>query len=453
MKNQNDFINNTRIVKSIVLLMTVLLFNGCGDSKERSHETGKNNKVELEKSDEGFNLYLGEEPYFIKGARTLGTRYMEEVAKYGGNSVRVGFHSIDTVLDKAENLGLTVLFGLPVKAQRSGFNYDDEEAVQEQFNRMKKTVKKYKDHPAVLMWVIGNELDHIPGRETYNKKVWDAVNDIAEMIHKVDPDHPAMTVIGTGRKEKLKDIKERCPDIDLLGINSYADIFEVPDWLRKYNWNKPYVVTEWGPSGHWQVPKTKWGVAIEETSTEKADLYRKKYEKVIQGDPMCVGSYAFLWTSRRQERTHTWYNMFFRNGLEKEAVEVMQYMWTCEWPDNRSPRIESITIGGKEAEEDVSVAAGSINPAKVVASDPDSDELQIEWNLLPVPEEFGAYAGQGETMPEPVKGFVKSEESGQILFEVPHKEGRNYRLFVYVYDDHGHVAVGNVPFYVRNAEK
>jgi len=450
MKTQNDFIIAARIVQILILLLTGNVLNGCGGSREESPNTSPGHKVEIKKDNEGFKLYLGNEPYFIKGARTLGTRYMEQVAKYGGNSVRVGFHNIDTVLDKAEDLGLTVLFGLPVKPQRSGFNYDDNNAVDEQFNRMKKIVKQYKDHPAVLMWVIGNELDHIPGRETYNLKVWDAVNDIAEMIHRVDPDHPAMTVIGTGQKGKLKDLKERCPDIDVLGINSYADIFEVPEWLKKYNWNKPYVVTEWGPSGHWQVPETKWGVAIEETSTEKAELYRKKYEQVIQGDPLCVGSYAFLWTSRRQERTHTWYNMFFRDGLEKEAVEAMQHMWTGKWPDNRAPKIEALTINGKKAEADVAVAAGSVQSARVLASDPNNDELRIEWNLLPVPEEFGAYAGQGETMPEPVKGFIQSKENGQIQFVVPDKAGRNFRLFVYVYDDHNNVAVGNIPFYVRN---
>jgi hypothetical protein len=441
--------NNFTVFKSIVFLIAAIFVGSCGGPTSESGNEKNNKKVEIKKEDGQFQLYVKEQPFFIKGARTLGTRYMEQVAEYGGNSVRVGFHSIDAVLDKAEKLGLTVMFGLPVKPERAGFNYDDEEAVQAQFNRMKEIVKKYKDHPAVLVWVIGNELDHIPGKETYNLKMWNAVNDIAEMIHKVDPDHPAMTVIGTGRKEKLKDLKKRCPDIDLLGINSYADIFEVPDWLRKYNWNKPYVVTEWGPSGHWQVPKTQWGVAIEETSSEKADLYRKKYEQVIQGDPLCVGSYAFLWTSRRQERTHTWYNMFFEDGLEKEAVEVMQYMWTGEWPENRAPRIESLTINGKKAEDDVALAANSINPAKVEATDPDNDNLRIEWTLLPVPEEFGAYAGQGETKPQPVEGFIQNRENRTLRFQTPENTGKNYRLFVYVYDDKGNIAVANIPFYVK----
>jgi hypothetical protein len=63
-----------------------------------------------------------------------------------------------------------------------------------------------------------------------------------------------------------------------------------------------------------------------------------RYEKVILGDPLCLGSYVFLWTSNRQERTHTWFNMF-HNNLKTETVETMQYMWTGNWPQNRAPKL------------------------------------------------------------------------------------------------------------------
>ena len=89
---------------------------------------------------------------------------MDKVAAYGGNAVRIGFNDkVGEVLDEAQRLNLTVLFGLPVQAERNGFDYGDEQAVQEQYNRMRKIVETYKDHPALLMWAIGNELDHIPG--------------------------------------------------------------------------------------------------------------------------------------------------------------------------------------------------------------------------------------------------------------------------------------------------
>jgi len=70
--------------------------------------------------------------------------------------------------------------------------------------------------------------------------------------------------------------------------------------------------------------------------------------------------------------------------------------------------------------------------------------------LLPEPEKFGSYAGQGETKPKAVTGFIKSEQTSSIEFQVPAPSGVNYRLFVYVYDGHGNVGVANIPFYVRD---
>jgi hypothetical protein len=423
----------------------------CSHNTQENEKSDSPLKVEIEKEGERFQLYVNGNPYFIKGARTLRTRYMDKVAEYGGNAVRIGYRgNVKEVLDEAHRLSLTVLFGLPVQAERNGFDYSDEMAVKEQYNRVKEIVETYKDHPALLMWAIGNELDHIPGDKDYDLKMWNAVNDIAIMIHEIDSNHPAMAVVGRGKNEKMKDIVERCTDVDLLGINTYADIGEVPGWLREYKWNKPFAVTEWGPSGHWQVPRTKWGVVIEETSTEKANVYQERYETVIKVEPWCVGSYVFLWTSNRQERTHTWYNMFHDDGSEKGAVEVMQYEWTGKWPENRAPRIDSLQIDGLNALDNINLIAETVHEARVYVTDPEGEALTIEWELVPENKKFGAYAGQGETKPPVVEGAIIEELEGvkAVQFTVPEERGGNFRMFVYARDGLNKIAVANIPFHV-----
>jgi beta-galactosidase/beta-glucuronidase len=141
-------------------------------------------KVEIKKEQGKFQLYKDGEPYFIKGA--VGWDFLEELKAAGANSLRTS----PKLLDEAHRLGFSVLVNLPMQAERSGFDYNDEKAVKEQFDRVKKIVEDNKDHPAVLMWAIGNELDHIPGDLDYNLKMWDAVNDIAGMIKEIDPQSP-----------------------------------------------------------------------------------------------------------------------------------------------------------------------------------------------------------------------------------------------------------------------
>jgi hypothetical protein len=425
-------------MKIIITLLAILPFIYSCALKKESPAT---NRVEIRKEGERFKLYKNDEPYFITGA--VGWNFLDELRASGGNSLRTSAR----LLDEAHKRGFTVLLNIPIRAERDGFDYNDETAVKDQYEKAKAIVEEHKDHPALLMWAIGNELDHIPGDLDYNLNMWDAVNDIAGMIKDIDPYHPVLTVTGYGKLEKLKDIIERCPNLDLLGINAYASIIKVPEWLSKYNWNKPFVVTEWGPSGWWEVPRTKWDVVIEETSSEKAAVYRERYEKVILGDARCIGSYVFLWTTDRQERTHTWFNMF-HDSLKTQTVDVMQYMWTNTWPDNLAPRIESLTINGKNAVDNVHLVPGGVGKAQVVVSDPDEDELRTEWELLPEPTKFGAYAGQGETKPKPVDGFIKNKYNGGIEFQVPSDQPVNYRLFVYVYDGQGHVAVANIPLYI-----
>ena len=44
---------------------------------------------------------------------------------------------------------------------------------------------------------------------------------------------------------------------------------------------KPYIVTEWGPHGHWESPNTDWDAAIEKTSKEKAKAREIAYKHII----------------------------------------------------------------------------------------------------------------------------------------------------------------------------
>ncbi|RIV22460.1 hypothetical protein DYU11_15705 [Fibrisoma montanum] len=399
--------------------------------------------VQLKPQKSGYQLIVNNKPYFIKGA--VGSDYLEKLKQYGGNSIRANSRS----LDKAHALGLTVLVNLPVRAERDGMNYDDAAAVRQQHDKVMEIVRQTKDHPAVLMWALGNELDFIQAnvKDKYNLKVWDAVNALAQEIHSIDPNHPIMTVVGSINEEKIRDLLTKCPNLDLLGINEYGDLNKIPQWLRQFGWKKPYAVTEWGPTGFWQVRKTPWKAPVEETSSMKADKYHERYDSAIAADKdLCIGSYVFLWR-QHQERTHTWFGMFDENGLETEAVDVMHHAWTGEWPANRTPRLDSVKIGNQTAYDGVYLQPGQSYRAAVWVTDPEGDPLRYNWEVLPEGTRF-PYGGNGEKRPPALPGLIGAASNRQISFQAPIEEGP-YRLFVYAYDDKGHWATANVPFYVK----
>src|SRR5205823_13614315 len=142
---------------------------------------------------------------------------------------------------------------------------------------------------------------------------------------------------------------------------------------RSAGWNGPYMVTEWGPTGHWEGPQTPWKASVEETSSEKAAVYKNRYEASVKQDKNCLGSYVFLW-GQKQERTPTWYGLFTEAGEESEVVDVMQYLWSGKWPKNLAPHLYSLQIGGKKATDNIYVKPGNSYEVLTVAADPDNDK-------------------------------------------------------------------------------
>ncbi len=157
-------------------------------------------------------------PFRIEGAG-LGGEGQEELAARGGNSFRTWSTGMDearvrAMLDRARRNGLKVAMGIEVGSERHGFDYDDRAAVKRQLDRIRREVDLYKDHPAVLMWVVGNELN----LHARNPKVWSAVGGIADMIHRDDPNHPVMTTLAGFDRKLIDLLKLRAPSLDLIGI-------------------------------------------------------------------------------------------------------------------------------------------------------------------------------------------------------------------------------------------
>jgi hypothetical protein len=206
------------------------------------------------------------------------------------------------------------------------------------------------------------------------------------------------------------------------------------------------MITEWGPNGHWEVAKTRWGAPIEQTSAEKAVSYKERYEKeILAASKNCMGSYVFLW-GFKQETTSTWYGLFTREGLRSEPIDELEQFWSGRPPANKAPHLQSLSIEAKNATQSIMLTADKKYEALAVVNDPEGDKLNGKWLIVPESTDIKA-GGDAESAPTPIGGLFKSKTSVGSIFRAPRAEGP-YRLFYEVTDGNGHCAYGNIPFYV-----
>ena len=399
--------------------------------------------------DGGFTLMRDGKPFFVKGAG--GKDHLETLVACGGNSLRTW--SADTLeetvngrrlVDRAQDLGLAVTAGIWIEHERHGFNYDDPVQVQKQRDAVRQAVRKYKDCPAILVWGLGNEMEGpaADGSDPRAQKIWKELNVLAGIVKEEDPHHPVMTVIASAAAAKVKGVMEFYPNIDILGVNAYASGGGVGKALKELGWKKPFMLTEFGPPGQWEVPKTAWGAPVEPSSWEKAAGYYATEQTLLESSQdLLVGTYAFLW-GYKQEATSTWYGMFLNTGEKLPSVDAMTHVWTGAWPANRSPKITAF----KSPLQETSVAPGKTVQASVEATDAENDPLTYEWQVVAESTDRRD-GGDAEKAPPAMAGCVLTGAGPQATIRTPSQPGA-YRLFVTVRDGKGGASEDNIPFLV-----
>jgi hypothetical protein len=394
-----------------------------------------------------FKLTRNGQPYELRGIG--GDKHLELARDLGATTIRTwGIEQLDrqggerSLLDRCQDLGLTVMAGIWVQHERHGFNYGDPAQVKRQRDAVREAVRKYKDHPAVLVWGLGNEMEG-PIGDGKDVRIWKELNELAKIVHEEDPNHPVVTVIASAAEGKVRSLAVNYPEIDILGVNAYASAPGVGKALKEAGWKKPFMLTEFGPVGHWEVASTKWGAPIEPTSREKAANYYTTHNTVMEdGGGRCLGTFAFVW-GQKQETTSTWYGMFLASGEKLPSVDAMSYAWTHQWPKNRSPRIESLEAPFKAGE----IAAGTAATVTVTARDAENDRLSYEW-LVVEESTDRKVGGDHEAAPPVVAGAIVKADGPSLQMRAPAKRGA-YRVFCIVRDGQGGASADNFPFFVK----
>ena len=436
--------------KLFPFLLLIILISSCSGSKKSTVD-----KVTIQKVDGEYNFYINDDLFEIKGAGldfSQGQNF-KLLAESGANAFRTWrTDNAPQELDSAMKYGLKIAMGIDMEKELHDFDYNDTEAVAEQFEHIKKEIQAYKDHPALLCWVVGNELNLLIKEDgslgTVNPKVYDALADIVKYIREVDPNHPITTTFAAGAmKEHIEVVLERCPDLDFLSYQVYNGLAGLPYQEMANNIDIPYVVTEFGPKGHWEMPSTSWGREIEENSTQKADGLRERIRIGLESDTTGrnMGGFAFIW-GQKQERTPTWYGMFNKDGRPIAVIDELTQFWTGEYPANRAPAINAMYLDDQVSTDNISLKPGQEYMVKVDAFDYEEDPLTYTWTLMREVDER-SQGGAFEAEPETLDLEIVSDDDDIVTFRVPAEKGE-YRIFCYIYDEEK-VANANIPFLVE----
>lgn len=383
---------------------------------------------------EGQAILVDGKPFKIRGAS--GETRLVELKGLGANTLRSYGGEADRLLAEARAAGLKVILGFWLEHPRRGFDYGDRRQVEAQLARLREFVLRHKDDPALLMWGIGNEVE---AELTDDSMVWPAIEEAARLVKSLDPDHPTMAVLAETGTDKVRKVSELASSIDVLGVNSYGEALpSLPARVRAQGWTGPLVITELGPRGQWDAPRTPWNAPIEPTSTEKAALL-SRYIATVEKES--AGEILFYW-GQKQEVTPTWHSLLLPSGEWTQAAEAMAEAWGGTTPGgNRAPRLAALRLEPGQSWDRAATAH-----AVLEANDPDGDPLAVEWRILQESTELGV-AGDPEPVPPDRSAALREPSAAGVRID-PLPPGK-YRLFAIVRDGRGAAATANLPFQVR----
>ncbi|MBS7543435.1 glycosyl hydrolase [Ancylobacter oerskovii] len=386
----------------------------------------------------GTGLLVDGKAFHVRGA--AGEDRLSELAGLGATTVRTYGGDPGAVLDAAEKAGLKVIVGLWLEHPRRGVDYADRAFAEKQLAEFRQTVEKYKEHPALLMWGIGNEVE---SELADDRAVWPAIEEVAAMVKAVDPSHPRIAVLAETGTDKVRKLRDAAPSIDVLGVNAYGDaLYSVVARARDQGWTGPVVITELGARGQWQAATAPWGAPFELTSTQKAIELRRYIAALEKQD---VGIILFLW-GWKQEVTPSWHSLHLPSGEWTEASESMADAWGGHTPGgNRAPRIAQLRLVGDPSQPYASVGASESWEVELEAVDPDGDALDVRW-IVREESRIRTVAGDFEPDANVVADAAVTTAKGARVRALP--VGK-YRLFVELRDGRGAAATANLPFEVR----
>ena len=210
---------------------------------------------------------------------------LELMTDAGINTIRV-YEPIDSkeVLDEIEKSGIRVIIS---------FGYNQQGYYDLLSGTYMDYVTKFKDHPAILFWELGNEYNYHPEWFQGTMDLWYETAAMAiKAIHSVDKNHPVASAHG---EVPTVEVLEQLAELDLWGLNVYRwdeshkaleDFAQLSD--------KAVYFSELGADSY--MTASKLGYAQGENQKAQADALARILQQILTPDSPAAGVAIFSFT-------------------------------------------------------------------------------------------------------------------------------------------------------------
>ncbi|WP_179018982.1 glycoside hydrolase family 2 TIM barrel-domain containing protein [Winogradskyella forsetii] len=405
----------------------------------------------VKKDKEGWSLLVNEKPFIIKGV-TFGydndienyDTYFKDLKFLGVNTIRTwatGENSLK-LLDAANKHGLKVMLGIWMRHGRPGmedddsFDYlNDNEGMEAMYENAIQTVKTYKDHPAILTWGVGNEV--YLNTETDKEKLAYSklLERICSKIKSLDTNHPITSV--EAWTFGLDWWRDYVPSIDIYGLNSYgygANYLE--DELKKHQIDKPYIVTEYGVTGEWDIKNHKNGIKIEPLDTEKYDAIAIGYKDWIANKTSCLGVYVFHYGSGNDFAAPWLFTHV--DKMYRPQYWAIREAYTGIKPLNNIPEIKIFKLPESKYQSGTWVAVD------LKVSDVENDKLNVKFSYN---QRTGSRKRRNQIIPLKSRGNL----SDGFEIQLPPEDGA-IKVYVNVKDSYNNLGIASNSILVKDKD-
>jgi cellulose synthase/poly-beta-1,6-N-acetylglucosamine synthase-like glycosyltransferase len=308
--------------------------------------------------EKGFVWKVDGKPFYVKGVaynpghdwhdgesplvQSVLERDMQDIKAMGANTIRryaPGIYDYN-ITREAGRQGMKVIYGFWFDPQID--YYKDTAAVTAYRKEVVERVRKFQDDPSIIAWGIGNETWGIMKhyfRPAYLVRVRNAylrmLETMAQDIQAIDGTRPVFTSMEHSRDlaSELRAVRRLVPSLDFVGINSYFEmqIRHLDSLCTRHYPGKPYLVTEFGPEGYWDVEyteKDEFGHPKEPADFAKAANYAYHWQDYVQANQgHNLGGVAFCWKDRMEE-TISWFGLTDFKNRKKPGYYTLQSVWT-----------------------------------------------------------------------------------------------------------------------------